>query len=107
MARFLATISGRMVYSPAFRPNVLSCQEDGLDQSCQRWTHSPMLPCTVRRVVNSVLPAFLLFVSSSQPMSSQTSSRPPSKTLQRENWVDQTLRKLSNEEKVGQLIMPA
>ena len=67
-----------------------------------------MLPCTVRRVVNSVfLPAFLLFASSGQPMSSQTPSRSPSKTVKRESWVDQTLHKLSNEEKVGQLIMPA
>jgi beta-glucosidase-like glycosyl hydrolase/CubicO group peptidase (beta-lactamase class C family) len=61
----------------------------------------------VRRVVDSVLPAFLLFASSIQPMSSQTPSRSPSKTVKRETWVDQTLRKLSNEEKVGQLIMPA
>ena len=67
-----------------------------------------MLPRTLRRVVSSVfLPAFLLFVSSSQPMSSQTPSRSRSKTVKREGWVDQTLHKLSNERKVGQLIMPA
>src|SRR5262245_10896713 len=65
-----------------------------------------MLPCMVRRVVNSVLPACLLFAFPSQPMSSQTSSS-PSKAVKTQSWVDQTLRKLSNEEKVGQLIMPA
>jgi beta-N-acetylhexosaminidase len=67
-----------------------------------------MLPRTVRCVVNSAfLPAFLLFVSSSQPMSSQTPSRSRPKTVKREGWVDQTLHKLTKEEKVGQLIMPA
>jgi len=67
-----------------------------------------MLPRTVRRVVYSVfLPTFLLFAPSGQPMSSQTPSRFPSKTIKRESWVDQTLHKLSNEEKVGQLVMPA
>ena len=66
-----------------------------------------MLPCTVRRVVSSIfLPAFLLFASSSQPMTSQTPS-PPSNTATRSSWADQILAKLSNEEKVGQLIMPA
>jgi hypothetical protein len=67
-----------------------------------------MLPCTVRRVVDSVfLPAFLLFTSSGQLMSSQTPSRSPAQPVNRESWVNQTLRKLSLEEKVGQLIMPA
>src|SRR5512145_3030811 len=66
-----------------------------------------MLPCTVRRVVSSFfLPAFLLFAFPSRPMTSQT-SRAPSNTVTRRSWVDQTLSKLSNEEKVGQLIMPA
>jgi beta-glucosidase-like glycosyl hydrolase/CubicO group peptidase (beta-lactamase class C family) len=40
-------------------------------------------------------------------MSSQTPSRSPAQTVKRESWVDQTLRKLSLEEKVGQLILPA
>jgi beta-N-acetylhexosaminidase len=67
-----------------------------------------MLPCTVRRVVKSVfLPVLLLFASSIQPMTPQTPSRSSAKTVKREGWVDQTLRKLSTEEKVGQLIMPA
>jgi beta-glucosidase-like glycosyl hydrolase/CubicO group peptidase (beta-lactamase class C family) len=66
-----------------------------------------MFPRTVRRVVSVFLPALLLFASSGQPMSSQTPSRSPSKTVKREGWVDQTLQELSNEEKVGQLIMPA
>jgi beta-N-acetylhexosaminidase len=65
-----------------------------------------MLPCTVGRVVSSFfLPAFLLFAFSSRPMTSQT-SRSPSNTVTR-SWVDLTLSKLSNEEKVGQLVMPA
>lgn len=67
-----------------------------------------MPPRTVCRVVNSVfLPAVLLFAPISQPMISQTNSRPSSKTLKPENWVAQTLRKLSIKEKAGQLIMPA
>jgi beta-N-acetylhexosaminidase len=67
-----------------------------------------MIPRTFRRVVNSVfLPVFLLCAFSSQPMSSQTTSRSPARTVKRASWVEQTLRKLSNEEKVGQLVMPA
>ena len=66
-----------------------------------------MLPRTARRVVCSfLLPSFLLLVSS-QPMTPQTPARSTSETVKQESWVDQTLRKLSNEEKVGQLIVPA
>src|SRR5262245_55043666 len=67
-----------------------------------------MFPRKVRRVVESVcLPTFLLFVSSVHGMSPQSPSRSASTTPKGGSWVDQTLRELSNEEKVGQLIMPA
>jgi beta-N-acetylhexosaminidase len=67
-----------------------------------------MLLSPVRRIVNRVcLPSFLLLTSSFQTMSSQMPSHRPSATATRESWVDRSMRRLSNEEKVGQLIMPA
>src|SRR5262245_44225578 len=65
------------------------------------------VPEQARRVAKSVfLPAFLLFASSAHTMTPQTPSRSAS-AAKAESWVDETLRRLSNEEKVGQLIMPA
>src|SRR5689334_16366710 len=106
LARLLASYNRRVVYSPRFNSTAfVSC--DDLEWKRQRLTRFLMLPCTVRRVVSVFLPALLLFASSGQPMSSQTPSRSPSKTVHREGWVDQTLQALSTEEKIGQLIMPA